>query len=177
METTLHRWMLDNNPSDSMVYKEPFWRHYTFIEDEILGMIAKLITNNEVNRIDGSYTSKIDEISEIVGSHYSKSILHPVIKITIYDTTIVFRYNFYDYEVAIISEHEIDLPIDDYLFRSRGESFYYQGFPDKYILQDKYPDNRKSFMASITSRNRFHTFMYLLCKDIMLNNIIADMTI
>ena len=55
------------------------------------------------------------------------------------------------------------------LFTSKGESFYYQGFPEEYVIDDRYEDNKYKFIVCVRSTFDFHAFMYLLKLDIETN--------
>lgn len=91
-----------------------------------------------------------------------------IIKISYKNATIVFRYNFYDYEIAVISNMPIRLPMKN-LFTSKNEPFYYQGFPEKYRITEHYENNKCKFIAHINDHYSFYTFMYLLQNQIYLN--------
>lgn len=95
----------------------------------------------------------------------SKSIINPVVKITYKDVEIVFRYNFYDYEVAVLSPKAIELPMEK-LFVSKETDFFYQGFPKEYQVKERYEDNNRRFVAKIYDDYRFYTFMFLLQRAI-----------
>lgn len=106
---------------------------------------------------------EIDRNTEIVGTHMSKSLVHPVIKINYRDVTIVFRYNFYDYEIAVISDIPIDLPKS--LRPYNQKTYFYQGFPEQYQLTTPYSRrHNKEFMAYCGDNYDFFTFCVII-KD------------
>ena len=107
--------------------------------------------------------------SDGVGEYVSKSIVNPVMRILYRGTIIVFRYNFYDYEVAVISDNPIRMPMKN-LFASMEESFYYQGFPKEYQVKERYEKNKRQFIAKINNHYNFYTFMFLLQIQIYLNS-------
>ena len=163
-ELNLQEWLMEHPPKETMIYKNSFWNEYVYMSDILLG---RLFNDKDYKTYD-EFIDNMNKIHEVVGEHWSKSILHPVIKIVYKGTTIVFRYNFYDYEIAVISDHPVYIPNMD-LFTSKGESFYYQGFPEEYIINDRYEDNKYKFMANVRSTFDFHAFMYLLKLDIETN--------
>lgn len=159
MDIKFQKWLLDHQPDDNMRWKDDFWFTYCFWRDRILPMF----TDKFFGKYAGYETTikEIDKNTEIVGEHWSKSIINPVVKITFKGVEIVFRYNFYDYEIAIISQKPIELPKKK-LFRSKEESFFYQGFPDEYQVKERYEDNNRKFIAKIYDHYGFYTFMFLL---------------
>lgn len=165
----LEEWLMKHSPKETMIYKDAFWNAYVYMRDVLL---SRLFNDKNYKTYD-EFIDNMNEIHEVVGEHWSKSILHPVIKIVYKGTTIIFRYNFYDYEIAIFSDHPVHIPNMD-LFTSKGESFYYQGFPDEYIVDDRYEDNKCKFIARVSSTFDFHAFMYLLKLDIETNKMGLD---
>ncbi len=163
-ETKFREWLINNKPSDSMIYSNAFWETYNFWEHMILPLFTdayyadSIATYNKVN-------DEINKNIDIVGIHRSKSIVHPVIKITYKGVEIIFRYNFYNYEVVVISPNPIKLPKKN-LFSSKRASFFYEGFPSEYKIEERYEDNKCKFAAHINDHYRFYTFMFLLERKI-----------
>lgn len=166
-ELDFQKWLTEHNPKDEMLWKESYWKAYVFWRDKILPMFSDEFYK-EHYKIDNIY-NEINHNTQIVGEHWSKSILNPVVKITYHDVIIVFRYNYYDYEVAVISNKPINIPMNK-LFISKGASFFYQGFPDEYKVKERYEDNKCRFIASIDNHYQFYTFMYLLQREIYFNS-------
>ena len=137
----------------------------TFLRDSIIPMIySEVIEANEDKPFD-KLQEEINSRYEIVGTHYSKSIELPVLRLRYKGVEIVFRYNFYDYEVTVISESDLNLPKG--LFNPEETSFYYQGFPAEYMLKTNYATSHKKFSVSITSSEYlFYTFMFVLKNEI-----------
>lgn len=156
----LIEWVRDNTPSEKMLNRESFLKTYDFISNDVLQLFENKFIREWDKRIN-----YVNSYHDIIGTHWSKSIKHPVLKITYKGTEIVFRYNFYDYEIAVISDNELNIPMND-LFESKNESFYYQGFPEEYKLTERYEDNKKKFMAYIRDKYKFYTFMYILKQEI-----------
>lgn len=102
MGFNIDNWAQKNKPSDNMIYKDSFWSWIRFISYTFFDMFFKEYTKD----IDD--WDKIEEIinkhHEVIGSHTSKSILLPVLKIDYKGVIFVLRYNFYNTEVTVFSE-------------------------------------------------------------------------
>lgn len=163
MNTKFQKWLIDHKPSDNMVYKDAFWHTYCFLRDRILPMFTDQFYSEEYDY--DALEKEIDENTDVVGEHRSKSIIHPVVRIVYKGVEIVFRYNFYNYEIAVISPKAIKLPMKR-LFSSKKTSFFYQGFPEEYKIEEKYEDNNCKFIANVGDNYSFYTFMFLLRREI-----------
>lgn len=176
MDTIFQQWLMEHKPENDKVYRNAFWEVYTFWRDRILPMFTDEFYKNNSNVLPVSINHtkvlerEINKNTDVIGEHLSRSIINPVVKIMYKGVDIVFRYNYYDYEIAVISDMPIILPMRN-LFRSKGKSFFYQGFPDKYKIKDYYEDNKCRFIASINDHYSFYTFMYLLQRQIYINDI------
>lgn len=162
METNLHNWLMDHQPSEEMTYEKPFWYTYCFLRDYILNIFYP----ETEYRLHEVWVQTVNENHSIIGTHCSKSIIHPVIRLDYKGCTIVFRYNFHDYEIAVISPKDIYFHDEKKLlhdiFHSKKDSFFYQGFPDEYRIDGRYEDNKKEFMAKVYKSYEFYYFMYAL---------------
>ncbi len=166
--SNFQNWLLDHDPDDNMIYKKAWWDVYAFIRDTIIPMFD-LVNPEEYHKLNGEdyFKRKVESINgyvEVIGEHWSKSIINPVIKLAYKGVTFVFRYNFYDYEIAVIGDIPITLP--DRLFYSQDSYFYYQGFPDEYQLEERYHNGATKFMAGVICKHEFYTFMFLM-RDII----------
>lgn len=160
IDTKFQKWLMEHQPADNMLWKKAFWNTYVFWRDTVIPMFI-LDKNKSWDKI----CEEMDRYTEIVGQHTSKSIINPVLKITYKGTEIVFRYNFYDYEIAVVSNKLVSIPMDG-LFRSAKASFFYQGFPNCYVLNERYESDKCRFMASLGTDYQFYTFMFLLKHEI-----------
>ncbi|HEY5588844.1 MAG TPA: hypothetical protein VIK86_07815 [Candidatus Paceibacterota bacterium] len=159
-ELNLQNWAMANIPKKEMYYEKAFWDNIIFWRDTIL----PLFYNNQEEDYE-KYYDFVNEHHSVIGEHTSKSITNPVIFMNYKGCKMVFRENFYGYEMAIINDKDLIL-IQDGLFLSRDDSFYYQGFPDYYKIKSRYEDNKKYFILSITNDYKFYTFMFLLKNEI-----------
>ena len=162
----LQHWALTHQPSDDMVYKEGWWNHIIFLRDTIIGDLFYWPTVRDLDLDFDPQQAKISENYDIVGTHYSKSIELPVILMRYKGAEIVFRYNFYDYEITVISDKKINMP--DNLFDKDNSTFYYQGFPNKYKINTTYSQSKTSFSVRISYPTiyNFYTFMFLLKNEL-----------
>ena len=166
MDTKFQRWLSAHRPDDNMCWKDAFWYTYCFWRDDILPMFTDKLYSKQFNW--DAFKNEIDKNTDVIGEHRSKSIINPVMKITYKGVEIVFRYNFYNYEIAVISSKPIELPMKR-LFSSKEESFFFEGFPKEYQVTDRYEDNKRRFAAKIFDHYRFYTFMFLLQRSIYSN--------
>lgn len=165
LEPKLQQWLIAHNPGDEWAYKNAWWHQYVFIRDNIVPMFDTEYPKYKYLHGEKYFEAKkksFDSFCQIVGTHMSKSLVHPVIKITYKKVTIVFRYNFYDYEVAVIGDVPIELPRN--LIYSDGSSFFYQGFPEEYQIEARYFNRASTFIAGLRSEYGFYAFM-LIVKD------------
>ena len=160
--TKLRNWMTLHIPSDQMVYKQAWCNTYNFWDYYILELFSNVWKQtHDLDAFDREINGRVD----IVGEHRSKSIVHPVLKIAYKDAVIVFRYNFYDYNIAVISSKPLSLPINT-LFKSGSVQFMCEGFPDEYILAGRYEENQCEFMAYVNNHYEFYTLMFLIRQEL-----------
>ena len=159
-ETKYQQWLNKNNPPDRMAWRDQFWIYNIFWR----GNIADLFHARDGYQQDSEHgVCWYDSIISVIGEHYSKSIVNPVLRIIYRGVTMVFRYNFYDYEVAVIGDIPIILP--ERLIPSK--SFFYQGFPKEYQIEERYTHGATKFICGCNSHYEFYTLMFLLqeCID------------
>ena len=125
----IQKWFNLNEPEDTYVYKKTWWKNNMFIRDEIVDRLFS------------------DKQAEIVGTHYSKSILCPVIKTYYKNVEILWQYNFYNWQIMIKSNKDLELN-DLELIGADCDYFYYQGIPTEYQFKPYSKDNKKEFAIS-----------------------------
>lgn len=161
----LQAWALENEPSDNMIYKNGYWNNIVFIRDTILGLLYNEEASKKFPTSWASILEYANKQYDIIGKHMSKSIYLPVLKLTYKGIEIVFRYNFYNYEVTVISDKDIELPAG--LFESNDDStFYYEGFPVEYMLNTPYTESKQKFTVRIWDSYKFYTFIFLLKAEV-----------
>lgn len=166
MENKYLKWLEEHRPDNNMVYKDAWYEVYRRIWwNKILPMFSDA-WNKPGRKNLGECNEDMNNVIDIVGRHRSKSMLHPVLRINYHGTVIVFRYNFYDYNVTVISNKQLNLPMKE-LFKSREETMYHEGFPEEYVIEDRYEDNKSRFMVCIDDHFKFYTFLFLLKRQIL----------
>ncbi len=161
--TKLGQWCNNHIPKSTMIWREPWYNAYSFWDFHILPMFSN--SWQESHDLD-RYHEEINEMIDIVGEHWSKSIIHPVMRIIYKGVTIVFRYNFYDYNITVISPFPLSLPVDALSKSENRYILFHEGFPDEYVVDGRYNTNQSEFMASVRDHYDFYTFMFLLKQEI-----------
>ena len=130
LNTKIQNWFIKNEPSEDMLYREEWWNNNIFIRDRLLSLFDS-------------------EEAEVVGTHYSKSILCPIIKTVYKGVEIIWQYNFYDWQIMIKSPKELKL-FNLKLYKADGDYLYYQEIPEEYRFFKKYSKtNNKEFAINI----------------------------
>ena len=130
LATKIQNWFIKNEPSEDMLYREEWRNNNIFIRDRLLSLFDS-------------------EEAEVVGTHYSKSILCPIIKTVYKGVEIIWQYNFYDWQIMIKSPKELKL-FNLKLYKADGDYLYYQEIPEEYRFFKKYSKtNNKEFAINI----------------------------
>jgi hypothetical protein len=130
MTTKIQNWFMENEPSDVMNYHKAWWNNNVFIRDRI---VEELFNSKE---------------AEVIGTHYSKGIVCPVIKTVYKEVEIIWQYNFYDWQIMIKSPVELKL-FNLKLYKADGDYLYYQGIPEEYQFEKYSKTNNKEFAIDI----------------------------
>ena len=125
----IQKWFNLNEPEDTYVYKKTWWKNNMFIRDEI------------VNRLFN------DKQAEVVGTHFSKSIECPIIKTYYKGVEVLWQYNFYNWQIMVKSNKDLELTDLDYI-GANADYFFYQGIPTEYQFKPYSKDNKKEFAIS-----------------------------
>ena len=125
MTVKIQDWFLENAPSDVMTYYKAWWNNNVFIRDRLVGVFN-------------------DKEAEVIGTHYSKSILCPVIKTFYKDVEIIWQYNFHSWQIMVNSKKDLNLEFLE-LCCADGDYFYYQGIPDEFQYKPYSKNNKKQF--------------------------------
>ncbi len=128
-KTELSIWIKGHFPQEDMLWRDSWHDRVCFMRDRLI--------------------SEFNDGYSIVGEHYSKSILNPVIKTLYRGVEIIWQYNFYFWQIMVKSPVSLKLK-DLELFNAQGSYFYYQGIPDEYHFQ-KYniKNNNKKFAICV----------------------------
>ena len=129
LDTKIQDWFRANQPGTEMAYTKEWWQNNLLIRDRLV----ELFRHAE---------------AEIVGTHYSKSVLCPVIKTVYKEVEIIWQYNFYDWQIMIKSPKELKL-FNLKLYKADGDYLYYQGIPEAYRFKRYSKTNNKEFAINI----------------------------
>lgn len=155
-------WIRVNEPDEKLIYKKGQGRQVCFIRDDIMRNMFFNLENKDLN---GKYDHDRYESFQprVISTHHSKSVLLPVMEIELKSVGIkmVFRDNFYCWNISIESENPIE-------FEHKGlindDSYHYcfcEGFP-KDRIHGKYLEDHKKFTMYIRNDYDLYTFMFLL---------------
>ena len=171
VDIKLVKWKEETPQDDNNLFLTAFYDYIIFWYTDILPLFDSIsgpIPETNMEGVDSYYDQRainVNKIHDIVGQHFSKSIKHPVVKISYKGFTIVFRYNFYGYEIYVEGEHWLTIPQKD-IFVSKDARFFYEGFPEEYKTDLRYEHGRRKFMVAVADHNRFFAFMVLLRNEI-----------
>ena len=133
-------WFNLNEPEDTCVYKKTWGKNNMFIRDEL---VYRLFNDGQ---------------AEIVGTHFSKSIECPVIKTYYKGVEVLWQYNFYNWQIMVKSNKDLELKDLDYV-GANADYFFYQGIPTEYQFKPYSKDNKKEFAIS-THSNLYDVFAF-----------------
>ena len=125
----IQKWLVENQPDNQMRYKEAWWNNNLLIRDRLLNLFPHYY-------------------AEVIGTHYSKSIKCPVIKLGYKGVEIIWQYNFYDWQIMVKSYEDLELDNLN-LYKADGDYFFYQGIPDEYKFQPYSKTNKKEFAINV----------------------------
>ncbi len=156
-EQTIYQWMEENKPGEKLGYKSQQAQQIYFVRDHLL----KLFTNDydEHNRLK-------EEGLKVISKYFSRSVLLPVLKIELPDSTFfVLRCNYYDWKVSISSPKGIYIdPKGFFVPESQHSSVSCEGFPDELVF-GSYSTNQKQFTIALSSSNyELYTFFHMFAR-------------
>lgn len=162
----IQHWAMTHQPDDDMMFKEGFWSNIVFLRDKIIPMWYYKDTYKDTTMRWEDIIKEMGTNYDIIGSHRSKSIKLPVILMRYKGAEIVFRNNFYNYEITVLCDHEIELPTN--LFSSNDKTnFYYEGFPKEYCIFTPYSESKAKFSVTLGDDYTFYTFMFILKNELI----------
>lgn len=124
----IQAWFNSHKPEENMLWSKSWMEHNVFIRDNIVEMLS-------------------DKVAEVVGTHYSKSIECPVIKTYYKGVEVLWQYNFYNWQIMVKSNKDLELTDLDYI-GADADYFFYQGIPTEYQFKPYSKDNKKEFAIS-----------------------------
>lgn len=154
MQVNIQDWLIEQTSKQELskyLYADNWGKNIHFIRDTL----GKLFNTEDI---------------KVISEHRSKSLICPVIKLDYKNVTMVFQFNFYDWQIMIKSPDEIiftnveDLEFGDYLF--------YQGIPEQYQFSAYSNTNTKTFAVDLPDDCcRVYAFFVVLKMLIDKNNI------
>lgn len=159
-------WIHVNEPDEKLLYKDGCIKQVCFIRDNIcrnLFLFKEYPKAQEDNLEDEIYKKSKMFQPMVISTHRSKSVLLPVMEIDLESVGVklVFRNNFYDWNVTIESQKDIDCDFKGTFIDEDYHYCYCEGFP-KDRIHGMYKDNHKKFTFCINSDYELFTFMWLL---------------
>lgn len=152
----LRQWGVDHEPDDNMRFKPGYWHSVIFMRDD-------LFTYPFWRLAEKANLCKVS----VIGTHYSKSIELPVVKIEYKSENIslevLLSYNFHMWSVTVRCSHPIpDMVKALKLFDPKKSSYCgLYGFNPADELQC-YDENQKEFSCTVNGYNEMWTFMRIV---------------
>lgn len=148
-------WIRVNEPDEKLIYKKGCGKQVCFIRDTIC---RGLFFDNEFpNLKDDPYSDESSKAYEdfqpmVISTHRSKSVLLPVMEINLKSVGVkfVFRDNFYNCNVTVESENDIDCDFKETFTDENYHYCYCEGIP-KDRIHGMYKDNHKKFTCCINN--------------------------
>lgn len=155
-------WYRVNHPDEKLIFKDGLSKQICFIRDDISCGLFYGLENADIN---GEFDSKRYEALQpvVIGTHRSKSVLLPVMELTLKSVGIkmVFRNNFYDWCVSVESDYDINCDFKGLITDCEG---FFEGFPPSRVYPPYSKKNKKRFSFCIGNNYDLYTLMFLL-KD------------
>lgn len=164
MKEKLNDWWSNNEPNKNLIYKDGLREQCLFVRDTLmLNMFVEIATDYLKYESFSDEHSAIFEsfVPYVIGTHYSKSVLLPVMEMDLskIGLKIVLRYNFYDWCISVESENEINCDFMGLITNQKG---YFEGFPKDRIYDIYSSQNNKNFSVVLNNEYEVYVFMFLL---------------
>lgn len=158
-------WYRVNEPDEKLLYKKGCGRQVVLIRDTIY---RNLFFDKEYPYLNDSFNEESMKIYEdfqplVISTHRSKSVILPVMEMKLkrVGVNLVLRDNFYNWNVSVESENDIECDFKNIFTDDRYGYCYCEGFPKERIY-GMYKDNHKNFTCCIGDDYKLFTFMWLL---------------
>ena len=161
MYENLQEWFNNNQPAETLIYKDGLTRQVLFVRDTIPSILAR------------SYEELIgikDQL-KVISTHTSKSVLLPVYQLKWNDYTFIMRYNFHDWKISVTMPYNKKLSVNfmDLFNNDQKISYIYcEGFKKEYVY-DSYSKSGTKFTCEILDEYRLYTFFWII-KYFVLHN-------
>jgi hypothetical protein len=176
------RWLNEHRPTN-LIYahpKDPHLDQVHFVRDDLSRLVWRDVPyNNRATEAAPRADQKVTAF--VIGEHRSKSVRLPVFSFERPDLglQVVMRYNFYDWNVSVVSEKPVTLDLaqlgftHDYMPSERSEfptgyipgrcwgGCFFQGFPTE-LQFGPFDENPRKFSLYIDDDYELYVFVRLL---------------
>jgi len=132
-----------------MCFERPYWRQILFVGDTLAPILFDSVDESE---------KKIT----VIGFHTSKSCRCPVYRIDAKGFVIIARYNFYNWNVTVISEKVLNVPMLDQLVS--GNHLFFEGMED--YKRPPWENGMAEFSFMTPTHYTLFTAMFLIANAV-----------
>lgn len=155
----LQTWAKANVPEKTMIFFSSYWPQIIFVRDELPKLLAN--TYEDYKRVS-------DNIN-VVSTHTSKSILLPVMEITLPSgVKFLLRNNFHNWIISVESPKPLVIDFKNLISPDNVPPIYCQGFTDDRV-HPAYSLNHSRFTVELHDRFEVYTFFWLIGNALDLN--------
>ena len=157
----LQDWANENKPSKEMIWEGAFWDQIIFVRDTLCRLLM------ECERADGdTLFSTYKDLSKVISTHTSKSIVCPVYQISWHGFVFVMRYNCFDWKVSVSAPYSLEHIDFEDIFEVDAEIHsVYCGGMGEYIFSS-FLKNPKQFTIELQTKNEMYFFFRKIWYDL-----------
>lgn len=165
MKENLQTWMADNEPNETLIYRNGFSKQCIFVRDVLMfGLFFELCSpHKEMQSMSFDKRSKVYDsfVPNVIGTHTSKSVKLPVMEIDLakFGVKIILRYNFYDWCLSVESVKDVECDFLDLITDKEG---CFEGFPQDRIYAGYSESNKRNFSVVLKDKYQVYMFVYIL---------------
>lgn len=146
----LKDWLLENTPSEDLLWKDGFWNQVNFVRSDIAGMLMS------GTRLDSDTCfAKYSSLVQVVGTHRSKSVTLPVYLIEWENFRFTMRHNFFDWKVSVVAPYPLNIDFEDIFEDAPIASCYFEGMSEVY---SSYQQDKSKFSVSLSDTYALYFF-------------------
>lgn len=151
---SLQDWINANKPADELIFGRAGIDQAIFIRDNLARCIAQTF-------------EQFQNCATVIGTHTSKSVRLPVVKLSRPGLDVVIRDNFHNVAISVrrefVSDHEgsyVESLITDG-FATVVNSVYCEGFPEEWLFSC-YSEDKRRFTCHVGSKLEAYAFLRLV---------------
>jgi|SRR5579885_1947175 len=165
VDVRLSDWWRQNTIDDDLLWKNSASEQMIFVRDYLRNLVATGIVDRETRL----------GITQVIGTHVSKSITLPVYSLERPDLGIrfVLRDNFYNWKLSVISEKPVEADFTGLFVTSKEKdtcnylaSCYFEGFPSDLIFGHYDESDKRKWSAEVTTNYQVYTTVFLCMQAI-----------